>query len=510
MNWPKRLTALAVRESELAEAQRRAERAEAEIVLKDNALADARAAWQADTDTRITAVATQAANELEHSRDAWQMEEKTRINELETRAETRMAQARESWRHEMRDALSKAQSSWNAGEADRLAAAEKQWQAQADTALAEAQAGVDTLRNESEIELRRLRDELAQTRAIIAERDAELTRMRSAREVEAAVRPDLSDAELRRIRDALVATQATLAEREQDLVKARTAIEAAYQREQELAEAPPPMAEAAWQAKEAKRLAAAEKQWQSEHGKHLAEARARYEAAEFALADMGKRAREREGATDKLRNEVAMLQSILDSRELELSRIRGTFEPDRQVTPDPITARRRAAAESLERQAAQSGRNLVRDAIVVMGGVMALALIYFRIEAYLPEYLWLDLPAIATEDSGPAVGSAAPEKPPPLPASLMEHETAIVTRDVNLRAEPSTAADVIATLPRGLDVETTEHRGGWTRVQTRGKGDPSKLQQGWIYDLYLKLTGAHPEKSAITNHGQRRSALSEG
>lgn len=461
----KAAAALAARESELAEAQQRTERAEAEIVLKDNALADALATRKVDTDARVAGAAAQAASDLERSRKAWQAEQNDRIVDLEGRAETRMAHARESWRREMQDALSEAESSWKAGEADRLAAAEKQWQAQANKALAEAQAGVDTLLKESETELRRLRDDLAQTRAIVAERDAELTRMRSASEV-------------------------------------------AHQREQEQTEAARSMAEATGRANnnEAERLAVAERHWQGEHGKHLAEAKARYEAAELALAEMGRRARQ-EGATAvKLGNELAVLQSILDSREVELARIHATFEADRRDTSDLITGQRRAAAWSDDGQeAVQSERSLVRDVVVVVGVVMALALIYFRIEDFLPEYLRIALPTIATDGSGPAVGSAAPEKPAPARASSIEHDTAVVTRRVNLRAGPSKAADVVATLPRGVHVEKIEQRGNWTRVQTRDKRDPSKSQQGWIYNSYIKVTGLRPEKSAVANHGQGRS-----
>ncbi len=554
----KEADALAARESDLADMRRRMERAEAEITLKDNALADALAARKAEIDTRIAALTAQAATDLERSRNTWQAEQNDRITELAASEETRMARARESWRREMQEAFSKTESSWKAGEAERLAAAEKRWQAQANKALADAQSAVDALRNESETEHRRLRDDLAQARAIVAERDAELTRMRSAidaahqreqqqlgaalskaeaaetrrykksagaiaeltirceraeavladarSQLEAEARPGTDDAELRQVRDAFAATQATLAEREQDLVKASAAIEAAHQREQERTEAARSKAEVTWRANEAERLAAAERQWRGEHSKHLAEAKARYEAVELALADMRIKARQEGAATERLSNELAVLQSILNSRDIELARMRTTFEPDHQDTSDLITGRPRAAAELDDGQKViQSERSLVRDAVVVMGVVMTFFLIYFRVDAFLPEYLRITQPTIATEGSVPAVGSTAPQKPAPAPASSMEHDTASVTRGVNLRAGPSTVADVIAALPLGVVVEKIEQRGNWTRVQTRGKGDPSKPLQGWIYDSYMSVTVVRPDKSAAGNPDRVRS-----
>ncbi|MFZ1005981.1 MAG: SH3 domain-containing protein, partial [Candidatus Sulfotelmatobacter sp.] len=311
----------------------------------------------------------------------------------------------------------------------------------------------------------------------------------------AEARSGIDDAELRQVRDAFAATQATLAEREQDLVKASTAIEAAHQRELERIEAARSKAEATWRANEAERLAAAERQWRGEHGKHLAEAKARYEAAELALADMRIKSRQEGAATEKLSNELAVLQYILNSRDIELARMRTTFEPDHQDISDLIKGQPRAAAElDDEQQVIQSERSLVRDAVVVMGVVMTFFLIYFRVDAFLPEYLRIAQPTIATENSVPAVGSAAPQKPAPALASSMEHDTAIVTRGVNLRAGPSTAADVIAALPRGVAVEKIEQRGNWTRVQTRGKRDPSKPLQGWMYNSYISMTGMRPEK----------------
>lgn len=504
----KAVAALAARESELSEARRRSERAEAEIALKAGALAEARATWKADTDARIAAIAAKAVSDLEHGRNAWQAEENARIDELEARAQTRMAQARESWRREMQDALSQAESLWQRGEADRLAALEKQWQAQANKAIAEARAEMDTQRNESGTELRRLRNDLARTRATVAERDAELTRSRAASEaahqaeqqpLDAATVPGTGDAELRQVRDALIATQATLAEREQDLAKARADIETIQRIQQQTG-----VAEATWRADEAERLAAAERRWQGEYGKHLAEAKARYEAAELALADMDRRTRQEGAATNKLRNELAMLQSILDSRDIELSRMHATFAPDLHVTSDPIAARRRAAAEASQ-AIAQSRRDLIRDVVVVMGLVMALALIYFRFEPVLSGYLRAVLPTMVVADSGPVAGSVAPEKLAPATASAVERDTAIVTRGVNLRAGPSTAASTIATLPRGIEVETIEQRGNWTRVKLRDQHDPSKPQEGWIYNSYIKAAGAPPENSAVANRSPEHS-----
>jgi SH3-like domain-containing protein len=66
----------------------------------------------------------------------------------------------------------------------------------------------------------------------------------------------------------------------------------------------------------------------------------------------------------------------------------------------------------------------------------------------------------------------------------------MVIRDVNLRAAPSTTAQVIASLKQGTAVTILDRRGNWDRLEVVISGQISR--QGWAYGSYIGETDKNP------------------
>ena len=164
---------LAASETALAETRRRLDQARASARDAGGAeLAAARAAWDAELRERLARAAAEAGMSLENSRAAWQAE-----------ADRRLAEARERWEQEAEAALAKAQEAWRE-DAARLAGSATPRQDEAERPLAEtkarlqsAEAALAEARTRAEgdaIELHFLREELAEVKSSLAQRDAEL------------------------------------------------------------------------------------------------------------------------------------------------------------------------------------------------------------------------------------------------------------------------------------------------------------------------------------------------
>lgn len=299
---------LSTREAELAQTRRQLDhaRGEASDQAIEAQLTAARAAWAGELSDRLAKAAAEAAASLEQNHAAWQAEEAGRLATIAARAEERIGEARERWQQEADAALSSAETRWKADEAARLAAAEARWReapvpvlaaatarvAQAEAALAQARAEVET----DAIELRRLRDELAEVKACLSAREAEL--------IEAWHKLDHASAEGSR---------------------------QAEQRWQEEARASLAKAEADWKAGEALRLAAAEAQWLEEVAPALAEAEARLDAADAASAKARAQAQGDDVELHFLREELQEVKTSLALREAELAEARSTAAQLRQA-----------------------------------------------------------------------------------------------------------------------------------------------------------------------------------
>ncbi|MGD0189617.1 MAG: SH3 domain-containing protein [Rhizomicrobium sp.] len=178
---------LAARVRELSEARQALELARSENLRSKAEHAAARAAWQAEMDQRLTEIRTQIHANAVDDRD------------LEDRTQDRVDEALRQWRLDAEAALARAKEAWKSEEAVRLARAEAQWREQSARALAESAASLEKAEAElaraqahalhestDTIELRRVKEELTEARAHLADRETRLTQakleMRRARE----------------------------------------------------------------------------------------------------------------------------------------------------------------------------------------------------------------------------------------------------------------------------------------------------------------------------------------
>jgi SH3-like domain-containing protein len=62
------------------------------------------------------------------------------------------------------------------------------------------------------------------------------------------------------------------------------------------------------------------------------------------------------------------------------------------------------------------------------------------------------------------------------------------SRSINVRAEPSVAAALAASLKRGAPVAILEKRGNWDRVEIPASPGAAQPVQGWVFNSYLTET----------------------
>jgi len=307
-------TALAFRETELAESRQESEQARREAAGKDAELAAARSVWQAGMEDRLAAVTAQVAGEIERARKTWQAEQDVRAATLESHAERRLVEARELWQKESQTVAAKAEKNARAKEAERLAAAEAAWREQSARALAEATRRCETLEaslaaeraradaapsaTETERALGRLHGELAAARKSLAERDNALAQSQAEhRQALERARQDhqggVLDAEKRwKAEEAARLAAAEAGWREQSARAFAEVAQRCAALENDLAKAwarpdPAPAlaeAQARWKAEEAARLATAEAAWREQSARPLAEMAQRCAALENDLA----------------------------------------------------------------------------------------------------------------------------------------------------------------------------------------------------------------------------------
>ncbi len=277
------------------------------------------------------------------------------------------------------------------------------------------------------------------------------------------------------------AIQATLAER--DAAIADAAADTQRAREQARQELDAVVAKTkAWQAEEAQRLAAAEAKWKQQSAAALAEAQARYQAAEGALVTVRLEAdRARSNATGG---------SISAPKSGDRS-VFGTKAAARE--PEPVAIRlptREARGQGKQEQIVlqphrvledshpRKRRGMGRDMVVVAGLVVVAIVAYPRIEPLIPEP-WRSNIAQLTGGFGSA--------------SVAAQGSAVVARDVNLRVGPSTTANIISTLPQGLNVATLARRDEWTFVEVGADSRNPQSRRGWVFSSFLRDGPANGE-----------------
>jgi uncharacterized protein YgiM (DUF1202 family) len=92
----------------------------------------------------------------------------------------------------------------------------------------------------------------------------------------------------------------------------------------------------------------------------------------------------------------------------------------------------------------------------------------------------------------PFSGSDEPLPPPaaPRPAPVAERRTIIAVPVANVRAGPSPAAGVIASLPAGFEVTPVDRRGIWVQIRFGDNGEQHR-QEGWVFGSLLKEITDH-------------------
>jgi hypothetical protein len=465
-------------------------------------------------------------------------------------AHSDLEQARERQQRETQETLSEAEKLWKRNEAAHLAAAEARWHETSARAVAEALAQSEKARNSAhEIELQRLREELAATQASHSNRETALAETRGVLEQarkawrqeseealskaekawkadEAArlaaaearwqqksatalaeargqaekARDSQHEIELRRLREELTARQASSSDRKSTAAETRLALEQARKAWREESEAALSKAEEAWKADEAARFAGAEAQWQETSAQTLAEATKRFEAAEAALKKVLIRTeatRESGNAIEhrRLREELAMMQASLADREAALAETRLALEHARELpaSEDKIVLKPDRMWNAAKRGEEEDDRRpksfLIRDMIVV-GALVASAIVFYpRFESY------LHLPAIGSM-FGSASAPASLPAPRVVPHAAEQH-IAILNHGGNVRAAASPTAEVVTALQRGQKVATFEQSGKWTHIRISGEAGKTEPRDGWIFSSFLDPAGGKDSSPTV-------------
>ena len=263
-----------------------------------------REAWEQELQQRLSAAEAASKAALEKARAEWQAEQELRLTRSEAEAHRSLEDVRRRAQEELDSALRQARSDWKATEAVRFAAAEAVWRDEASKTAAD-------LRNRAEATEKRL-----------AETNSALSAARST-----------ETDELRRLREQLAQSHADLATRGAELAEARAAAELARKSTRDSNEELR-KAEQEWKIAEA-RMATSETQSKERSAKVEAEISSRLEAAESALVEARAQAEARS-------HQVSIAQAALKARELELEQLRNASEQTRlQLSSEADAAARR-------------------------------------------------------------------------------------------------------------------------------------------------------------------------
>jgi hypothetical protein len=333
--------------------------------------------------------------------------------------------------------MSKAEQAWKTAEAARFVEAEAKWKSHSDQTLAALRTEADKARESAEGTIRGLQEQISAVQATLAEREAALAG--------AALDAERTREQTRQELDAVLAKMKT------------------------------------WQAEETQRLAAAEAKWKQQSAAALTEAQSRYQAAEGALVQL-------RIESDRARSN-ATGGSITAPKSGDRS-VFGTKAAARE--PEPVAIRlptREARGQAKEQIVLQphrvledphphKKRGMGRDLLVVAVLAIVVIVAYPRIEPLIPEP-WRSNIASLTGDFGSA--------------SVAAQGSAVVIRDVNLRVGPSTSANIVSTLPQGLNVATLARRDEWTFVEVGADSRNPQPRRGWVFSSFLKDEAASGE-----------------
>ncbi|HKD48944.1 MAG TPA: SH3 domain-containing protein [Rhizomicrobium sp.] len=233
----------------------------------------------------------------------------------------------------------------------------------------------------------------------------------------------------------------------------------------------------------------------------LAELQARCEAAESALRSAhaeGERAAADDAYVNGLNQEIKNLQAVLVDREAAIARAEASLEqmqvgvvakpPPTHWEPLPGNFTTQSATSDVEEEKPRS--HLVRDFILVFAVVTVGCVVFFFGQPMLANLQSLDLGNLFASSDTDQDESQAAAQPAPAPPPKPVLPVATVVRDVNLRATPSTSADIITGLKQGATVTILERQGNWDHVEVVISGRESR--QGWAYGSYLAENDKNP------------------
>jgi hypothetical protein len=431
-----------------------------------------------------------------------------------------------NWQAKLETAIATAKTEWGSAEASRLVAARANHEKEVSSfhELKDHVAAANALLSEREGELAALKAELTEQRgrsereisaakkaldaqsAQDAQRREQSTRAlgelrRRCDEAEAGLarQRQQSEAEITAARDALAA-QGALEQDKQEQANAALAeltarcneAEAKLDRQRETLET-----EILAARRDAEAQDATDADRERDAGHALAELQARCEAAEASLRS-AQTAREKADVDDTyvrgLNQEIKTLQAILVDRETAIARAEASLE---QMQVGTVARAAPAHWEPLPgslRQASKDDKkpdnHLVRDFILVFGVVMLACVAYFFGPSLLSANNW-QLPNLSNLFAGSDddQNASAPTPPAPVPPPKPQPQ-AMVIRDVNLRAAPSTNAQVIAGLKQGTAVTILDRQGNWDHLAIVISGKISR--QGWAYGSYIGETDKNP------------------
>jgi hypothetical protein len=428
-----------------------------------------------------------------------------------------------NWQAKLETAIATAKTEWSGAEASRLAAARANHEKEVSSfhELKDHVAAANALLSEREGELAALKAELteqrgksereisaakkaleaqnaqdAQRREQSAEALRELKRRCDEAEAGLTRQRRKSEAEIAAARNALAA-QGALEQGKQEQANAALAeltarcneAEAKLDRQRETLETE---ILAARREAEAQDAADADRERGASHA--LAELQVRCEAAEASLR-AAQTARESADVDDAyvrgLNQEIKNLQAILVDREAAIARAEASLEQMQVGTvARPAPAHWEPLPGGLRQERKEDKKadsHLVRDFILVFGVVMLACVAYFFGPSLFAANTW-QLPNLSTwftsnDDDQDASAPTPPPAPVPPPKPQLQ---AMVIRDVNLRAAPSTNAQVIASLKQGTAVTILDRQGNWDHLEIVISGQISR--QGWAYGSYIGET----------------------
>jgi hypothetical protein len=459
--------------------------------LADQRIVEARRLWQAEAEQSAAAEnlrrAGEAEQRLENERRIWRCEAEQRLENERRRCEA-----------ENLIALGKAEEQWRSKEAERAAAARNEWQLQS----------AQLLSQESD-KSRRLEATLAAETEKSRKLEAALEAL-----VQAKNGPATGDhaQELDRLRNELAQAKASVAESENELARSRMKAEQERERWRRDAESALEEAARAVKAEEAARLEVALATARAQSEQALAEMAARCEQAEQALAQAKSQPAGDDGYVENLRAEVQELRKALTNQEVELGWARAALDESRPLHVRkmgenlPITNFQGPDEEQEDPQAGQTAKsNMVRDCLLVAGLVIPLIVFYPWIAAYLPAGVQN---GIASMTGG--LLSTGSDKPAPVahaalppPAPKIERPTAFVGKSAKLRETPAARGSLIVTLQKNASVFVLERRGNWTHVEVPAKDETSKPLQGWVLSSALGTMAADKAAPPMEKSGAK-------